>query len=127
MKKLLFSVMLLFAASFVFSQQAQAPAAANEDPAALIQQNEDFFNSFQQRFQNLKAYDSSRASRETLKQMQDMLDRQKKLIEFKMDEISVLERGGKPIPVKDLSQLKELMDRYQQMTVEMANWTNGRK
>jgi len=126
MKKLLFIMMMLLVGSFAFSQAA----TANDDDAdikALLQKNDDFFNDFETKFKNLKAYDSSKASRDTLKQMQDMLDRQKKLIEFKMEEIRVMESGGKSIPVAEFSRLNEMISRYKQMSVELSDWVNKKK
>jgi len=121
MKKLLFIVMMLFVANFAFSDQDE------DEIKALMQKNEDYYQQFQDMFKNLRAYDSSKRSRDTLMQMQSMLDRQKRLVDFKMEEIRVMESGGKTVPIAEFSRLKELMDRYHQMSVEVTNWTNNKK
>jgi len=124
MKKLIFlvmiSVMVLFAVNSVF-----ADPAADDEAKALLQKNEDYFNDFQNKFKTLGEYNQSNQSQENLKMMQTMIDRQKKLIDFKIEEIEVRQRGGKTASVKDFSQLKTLMNRYHQMTSDMATWTNG--
>jgi len=151
MKKLLFIVMMLFAAGFAFSQQNQAPrnasteegvvgvrpspalgqlgvdapqSAEDADIKAMLQKNEDFFNDFQNKFKTLRTYNNTKQDRDNAKLMQTMIDRQKKMIQFKMEEIEILERGGKTVPVSEFSQLKELMDRYHQMSVDLSNWVN---
>jgi len=57
--------------------------------------------------------------------MHAMIDRQKKLIDFKIDEIQVKQKGGKTVPKSEFSKLQTLMDRYAQMNKDLAEWTNG--
>jgi len=124
MKKLIFlvliSVMVLFAVNSVFADPA------DDEAKALLQKNEDYFSDFEAKFKSLGEYNQSNQAQDTLKLMQTMIDRQKKLIDFKIEEIEVKQRGGKTVPVKEFSQLKTLMNRYHQMTTDLNNWTNGK-
>jgi 3'-phosphoadenosine 5'-phosphosulfate sulfotransferase len=125
MKKAIFfvliSVMVLFVVNSVFAEPA------DDEAKALLQKNEDYYNDFQSKFKSLGEYNSSNQAQDTLKLMQTMIERQKKLIDFKIEEIEVKQRGGKTVPVKEFSQLKTLINRYQQMNTDLANWTNGKK
>jgi len=124
MKKVIFvvmiTVMVLFAVNSVFADPT------DDEAKALLQKNEDYFNDFESKFKTLGEYNQSNQAQETRKLMQTMIDRQKKLIDFKMEELEVKRRGNKPISVKELSQLRTLMDRYHQMTTDLNNWTNGK-
>jgi len=124
MKKAVFlvliSVMVLFAANSVFADPT------DDEAKALLQKNEDYFNDFEAKFKSLGEYNQSNQAQDTLKLMQTMIDRQKKLIDFKIEEIEVKQKGGKTVPVKEFSQLKTLMNRYHQMTTDLNNWTNGK-
>ena len=124
MKKVIFSVLIsvivLFAVCPVFADPA------DDEAKVLLQKNQDYFNDFQSKFKSLGEYNQSNQSQETLKLMQTMIDRQKKLIDFKIEEIEVRQKGGKTVPVKEFSQLKTLMNRYHQMTTDLNNWTNGK-
>ena len=124
MKKLIFlvliSVMVLFAVNSVFADPV------DDEAKAMLQKNEDYFSDFEAKFKTLGEYNQSNQAQETLKLMQTMIDRQKKLIDFKIEEIEVRQRGGKTVPVKEFSQLKTLMNRYHQMTTDLNNWTNGK-
>jgi 3'-phosphoadenosine 5'-phosphosulfate sulfotransferase len=123
MKKLIFilmvSVVALFAVNSVFADPAE------DEAKALLQKNEDYFSDFQNKFKALGEYNQSNQAQENLKLMQTMIERQKKLIDFKIEEIEVRQRGGKTVPTKDFSQLKTLMDRYYQMNTDLATWVNG--
>ncbi|MCL1958140.1 MAG: hypothetical protein FWF68_00915 [Spirochaetes bacterium] len=123
MKKLIFivmiSLMVLFTVNSVFADPA------DDEAKALLQKNDDYFNDFQQKFKALGEYNQSNQAQENLKVMQTMIERQKKLIDFKIQEIEVKQRGGKTASVQEFSQLKSLMDRYHQMNTDMANWTNN--
>jgi len=121
MKKLLFIVMMLFVANFAFSDPQ------DDEIKALLQKNEDYFQQFQDVFKNLKAFDSSKRSKDTLKQMQEMLDRQKSLVDYKIEEIKMIESAGRDVPVQEFDQLKELMNRYHRMAVDLSNWINNKK
>jgi len=124
MKKLIFlvliSVMVLFAVNSVFADPV------DDEAKAMLQKNEDYFSDFEAKFKTLGEYNQSNQAQETLKLMQTMIDRQKKLIDFKIEEIEVRQKGGKTVPVKEFSQLKTLMNRYHQMTTDLNNWTNGK-
>ena len=124
MKKLIFlvliSVMVLFAVNSVFADPV------DDEAKARLQKNEDYFNDFEAKFKSLGEYNQSNQAQDTLKLMQTMIDRQKKLIDFKIEEIEVKQRGGKAASVKEFSQLRTLMDRYHQMTTDLNNWTNGK-
>ena len=124
MKKAIFlvliSVMVLFAVNSVFADPV------DDEAKAMLQKNEDYFSDFEAKFKTLGEYNQSNQAQETLKLMQTMIDRQKKLIDFKIEEIEVRQRGGKTVPVKEFSQLKTLMNRYHQMTTDLNNWTNGK-
>jgi hypothetical protein len=123
MKKVLFivmiSVMALFAVNSVFADPA------DDEAKALLQRNQDYFNDFQAKFKSLGEYNTSNQAQENLRLMQTMIERQKKLIDFKIDEIEVKQRGGKTVPNSEFSKLKTLMDRYSQMNKDLAAWTNG--
>jgi len=123
MKKAIFfvliSVMVLFAVTPVFADPA------DDEAKALLQKNQDYFNDFQAKFKSLGEYNQSNQAQETLKLMHAMIDRQKKLIDFKIDEIQVRQQGGKTVPKAEFSKLQTLMDRYAQMNKDLAEWTNG--
>jgi uncharacterized protein Yka (UPF0111/DUF47 family) len=123
MKKVIFlvliSVMVLFAANSVFADPA------DDEAKALLQKNQDYFSDFEAKFKTLGEYNQSNQAQETLKLMQTMIDRQKKLIDFKIEEIEVRQRGGKTVPRSEFSRLQTLMDRYAQMNKDLATWTNG--
>jgi len=152
MKKTIFVVMLLFIASYAFSQQNRAPrnvvdqegitnrqdpalgqlnvdspgASIADDPVIKekLQKNEDFYNEFQNKFKTLTTYNNTKQQRDDFKAMQTMVERQKKLVDFKMEEIQIMERAGKTVPIADFSRLKDLMNRYHTMTVDLNNWVN---
>jgi len=124
MKKLIFlvliSVMVLFTVNSVFADPS------DDEAKTLLQKNEDYFNDFEAKFKSLGEYNQSNQAQDTLKLMQTMIERQKKLIDFKIEEIEVRQRGGKTVPVKEFSQLRTLMNRYHQMNTDLNNWTNGK-
>jgi hypothetical protein len=152
MKKLIFIVMILFTAGFAFSQQN--PTARNvvdqegitnrpspplgqlsvdspgpslaDDPEvkAKLQKNEDYFNEFQDKFKTLRTFNNTKQQRDDFKAMQTLVERQKKLVDYKMEEIQILERAGKTVPIGDFTQLKDLLNRYHSMTVNLNNWVN---
>jgi len=152
MKKVIFVVMLLFIASYAFSQQNRAPrnvvdqeGITNRPDPALgqlnvdspgpsiaddpvirekLQKNEDFYNDFQNKFKTLTAFNNTKQQRDDFKAMQTMVERQKKLVDFKMEEIQIMERAGKTVPLADFTRLKDLMNRYHTMTVDLNNWVN---
>jgi len=123
MKKVIFSVLIsvivLFAVCPVFADPA------DDEAKVLLQKNQDYFNDFQSKFKSLGEYNQSNQSQETLKLMQTMIDRQKKLIDFKIDEIQTRQKGGKTVSNAEFSKLQTLMDRYAQMNKDLAEWTNG--
>jgi len=152
MKKVIFVVMLLFIASYAFSQQNRAPRnvvdqegitnrpspplgqlnvdspgpSVTEDPEikAKLQKNEDYFNEFQAKFTTLKTFNNTKQQRDDFKAMQTLVERQKKLVDYKMEEIQIMERAGKTVPLGDFTQLKDLINRYHSMTVDLNNWVN---
>jgi hypothetical protein len=152
MKKLIFAVMILFAAGFVFGQQNRAPrnvvdqegiinrpepargqlsvespgAPLAEDPEvkAKLQKNEDYFSEFQSKFNTLKTFNNTKQQRDDFKAMQTMIERQKKLVDYKMEEIQIMQRAGKTVPLSDFTQLQDLMNRYHTMVVDLNNWVN---
>jgi len=123
MKKVLFIVMISVVALFAVNSVFADPA--DDEAKALLQRNQDYFNDFQSKFKSLGEYNSSNQAQENLRLMQTMIERQKKLIDFKIDEIEVRQRGGKTVSNAEFSKLKTLMDRYSQMNKDLATWTNG--
>jgi len=123
MKKVLFIVMISVIALFAVNSVFADPA--DDEAKALLQKNQDYFNDFQSKFKSLGEYNSSNQAQENLRLMQTMIERQKKLIDFKIDEIEVKQRGGKTVPRSEFSRLQTLMDRYAQMNKDLATWTNG--
>jgi len=152
MKKLIFAVMILFAAGLAFSQQNRTPrnvvdqegitnrpspalgqlsvdspgSTLSDDPEikAKLQKNEDYFNDFQTKYNTLKTFNNTKQQRDDFKAMQTMIERQKKMVDFKMEEIQILERAGKTVPLSEFTQLKDLMNRYHIMVVDLNNWVN---
>jgi len=152
MKKLIFAVMIFFAAGLAFSQQNRTPrnvvdqegitnrpspalgqlsvdspgAAIADDPEikAKLQKNEDYFNDFQTKYNTLKTFNNTKQQRDDFKAMQTMIDRQKKLVDYKMEEIQILERSGKTVPLSEFTLLKDYMNRYHIMVVDLNNWVN---
>jgi len=153
MKKFIFISIMLLAAGFAFSQQnttartvaeqegikAQLPdpatgqvpvdnpgtvSADDAEIKAMLQKNEDFYNSFQDKFKTLKTYNATKQQKDELKVMQAMIDRQKRLVDLKMEEIQIMERANKTISLGEFTQLKDLMNRYHSMTVDLNNWVN---
>jgi len=121
MKKLIFIIIMLVVASSVYSQSIE------DEAKSIVDKGEEAFQEFQQKFQTLKAYDTSKQTKDALKQMVDMINRYKKLVEDKIIEIEGIERTGKPVPKAEFDSLKRLMDRYHEMTVNLANWINTKK
>ncbi|WP_461247205.1 hypothetical protein, partial [Treponema sp. R6D11] len=76
---------------------------------------------------SLGEYNSSVQNQDNIKLMQTMIDRQKKLIDFKLEEMEVKRRGNKQVTTQEFSQLRTLMDRYHQMNKDMADWTGNGK
>ncbi|GBU28395.1 hypothetical protein R84B8_01953 [Treponema sp. R8-4-B8] len=125
MKKLIFIVMMLVAVNFVFSDPADD--AIDSEAKSIVQQNEDFYQEFQQKYKTLKAYDTSKQSKDALKQMQEMIARYKRLVDAKIEEIDGIEKTGRTVPVAEFDQLRSLIARYHQMTLDLANWINTKK
>jgi len=121
MKKIFFIVMVLFVANFAFSD------TEDEDIKALLQKDEDYYKEFEETFKNLQDFDSSKRAKDTLKQLQDMVDRQKKLVDMKIEEIQMIEKAGRYVTLTEFNQLRDLMNRYHQMTVNLNNWVNNKK
>jgi len=149
MKKIIFVVMMLFAAGFAFSQartvvdqegirplrpdvgvgqsRVDSPGATvAEDPEIQekLKKNEDYYNEFQDKFKTLRTFNNTKQQRDDFKAMQALVDRQKRLVDFKMEEIQIMERAGKTVPMSDFTQLKDFMNRYHQMTIDLNNWVN---
>ena len=120
MKKIVFFVVLLFAATALFSDPLI------DDAKSILAKSEECYQEFQLKYKALKNYDTSKQAKESLKQMVDMINRYKKLVEDKFVEIEGIERTGNPVPAAEFDQLKNLIDRYHEMTVSLANWINKR-
>jgi len=155
MKKIIFAVMLLFAVGFVFGQQNKAHrdvvneegitnrpspplgqltvdspgASIGEDPEIMekLRKNEDFFNDFQTKFKTLKTFNNTKQQRDDFKAMQTLIERQKKLVDYKMEEIQIMERAGKTVPQGEFTQLADLINRYHTMVVDLNNWVSKSK
>jgi len=121
MKKLLLIIMVLFVSGFAFCDPL------DDDAKSILEKSEQYYQEFQQKYKTLKAYDTSKQAKESLKQMVDMINRYKKLVEDKIVEIDSMEKAGKTVPAVEFDQLKNLIDRYHSMTVDLANWINARK
>jgi len=121
MKKLIFIVMVLFVANFVFCDPV------DDNAQSILDKSEQYYKEFQEKYKTLKAYDTSQQAKESLNQMTDMINRYKKLVDDKIVEIDSIEKTGKTVPVAEFDQLKSLIDRYHQMTVDLAGWINKRK
>jgi len=121
MKKFIFIVMVLFVSSFAFCDPI------DDDAKSILEKSEQYYQEFLQKYKTLKAYDTSKQAKESLKQMTDMINRYKKLVEDKIVEIDSIEKSGKPVPATEFDQLKNFIDRYHEMTVSLANWINTRK
>jgi len=121
MKKIIFIVMMLIAANSVFSDPIE------DEVRSILQQNDQFYQEFQQKYKTLRAYDTSKQSKDALKQMQAMIERYKNLVDAKIEEIESIERTGRIVPVSEFDQLRILIGRYHEMSVNLANWINTRK
>jgi len=121
MKKLIFIIMMLVVTNFVYSDPIDDTAKS------IVDKGEEAYQEFQQKYQSLKAYDTSKQTKDALKQMVDMINRYKKLVEDKIVEIEGIERTGRAVPKAEFDQLKSLIDRYHEMTVNLANWINTKK
>ena len=119
MKKVIFITVLLFATTYLFSDQL-------DDAKSILEKSEMVYKEFQQRYVTLKNYDTSKRAKESLKEMVDMINRYKKLVEDKIIEIDDIEKSGRNVPTAEFDQLKNLIDRYHEMTVNLANWINKR-
>jgi len=117
MKKVIFIAVLLFATNSLFSDQL-------DDIKTILERSEQVYQEFQVKYITLKNYDTSKRAKESLKEMVDMINRYKKLVEDKITEIDTIEKSGKNVPVAEFDQLKSLIDRYHEMTVNLANWIN---
>lgn len=152
MKKVMLVLMLLFIASYAFSQQDRTPRNVvdqegitnrpspplgqlsvdspglpiSEDPEIKekLQKNEDYFLEFQNKFKTLTTFNNTKQQRDDFKAMQTMVERQKKLVDYKMEEMQILQRAGKTVPLSDFTQLQDLINRYHVMTVDLNNWVN---
>jgi hypothetical protein len=120
MKKIVFFVVILFAATALFSDPI------DDEAKTILAKSEEVYQEFQTKYKTLKNYDTGKQSKEALKQMVDMINRYKKLVEDKFVEIDGLEKTGKPVPATEFDQLKNLIERYHEMTVNLANWINKR-
>ncbi|WP_461247204.1 hypothetical protein [Treponema sp. R6D11] len=120
MKKVVFVVMMLFIAGFAYSDPV-------DDAKSVLEKSNDLYKQFQDKYTTLKAYDTTKRSQDALKQLVDMISRYKKLVEDKVEEIESIERANKVVPVLEFDQLKELINRYHQMTVDLDNWINPKK
>jgi len=120
MKKIVFFVVILFATTALFSDPV------DDDAKSILAKSEEVYLEFQAKYKTLKNYDTGKQSKEALKQLVDMINRYKKLVEDKFVEIEGLEKTGKPVPAVEFDQLKNLIDRYHEMTVNLANWINKR-
>jgi hypothetical protein len=120
MKKFVFIVVMLFATTALFCDSIE------DDAKSILARSEEVYQEFQQKYKTLKNYDTSKQSKESLKQMVDMINRYKKLVEDKFVEIEGMEKTGKPVPAVEFDQLKNLIDRYHEMTLNLANWINKR-
>jgi len=59
--------------------------------------------------------------------MQILVERQKRLVDYKLEEIQIMERANKTVPISEFTQLKDLMNRYHNMVVDLNNWVNKTK
>jgi len=121
MKKFIFIAMVLFVSGFAFCDPV------DDEAQSILEKSEQYYQDFQQKYKTLKAYDTSKQAKDNLKQMVDMINRYKKLVDDKIVEIDSIEKTGKPVPASQFDQLKSLIDRYHEMTVDLANWINTRK
>jgi len=121
MKRLIFIVIMFVVANSLYSQSIE------DEAKSIIDNGEEFYQEFQKKFQTLKTYDTSKQTKDALKQMVEMINRYKKLVEDKIEEIEGIERTGRPVPKKDFDQLKSLIDRYHEMTINLGNWINTKK
>jgi Tfp pilus assembly protein PilO len=117
MKKVIFIAVLLFATHSLFSDQL-------DDVKSILEKSEQVYQDFQVKFISLKNYDTSKRAKDSLKEMVDMINRYKKLVEDKFVEIDSIEKAGNPVPAAEFDQLKNLIDKYHEMTVALANWIN---
>jgi len=126
MKKFIFIVIMLVATASLFGETGD-PNDPLELAKTILAKSEEFYQDFQQKYSALRNYDRSKRSKEKLKEMVDMINRYKRLVEEKIVEIEGIEKTGKPVPVAEFDQLKGLIDRYHAMTVDLANWINTNK
>jgi hypothetical protein len=119
-KKIIFIVVMLFAATCLFSDPMI------DDAKSLLEKSELVYQDFQVKYKTLKNYDTTKRSKDALKELVDMINRYKKLVEDKFVEIDGMEKTGKPVPANEFDQLKSLIERYHEMTVNLANWINTR-
>jgi Tfp pilus assembly protein PilO len=115
MKKIIFILVLLFAAASLFSDPM-------DEAKSILVKSEEYYQDFQQKYKILKNFDTSKRAKDSLKEMVDMINRYKKLVEDKIIEIDAIEKTGKDVPASEFDQLKNLIDRYHEMTVNLANW-----
>jgi hypothetical protein len=120
MKKVIFIVVLLFATTSLFSDPI------TDEAKTILEKSEAYYQDFQLKYKTLKNYDTSKQAKESLRQMVEMINRYKKLVEDKFIEIEGLEKAGNPVPAQEFDQLKNLIDKYHEMTVSLANWINKR-
>jgi len=155
MKKFIFIFMMLLAASVAFSQQTRARDVVNEEGIrtprtdlgvgqskvdspgavpgeddeikAMLQKNQDYFQDFQDKFKTLKTFNNTKQQRDQFKAMQLLVDRQKRLVDYKMEEIQIMERANISVPIGEWTHLKDLINRYHVMVVDLNNWVNKAK
>jgi len=156
MKKFTFIFMMLFAVGFAFSQQSRttrdvageegiktprtdlgvgqskvdSPGALpgeDDEIKAMLQKNQDYFQDFQDKFKTLKTFNNTKQQRDEFKAMQTLVERQKRLVDYKMEEIQIMERANISVPLGEFTKLKDLMNRYHTMVVDLNNWVNKTK
>jgi len=156
MKKFIFISMMLFAVGFAFSQQnptartvtgeegirtprtdlgvgqskVDSPGAVpseDDEIKAMLQKNMDYYQDFQDQFKTLKTFNNTKQQRDQFKAMQILVERQKRLVDYKLEEIQIMERANKTVPIGEFTQLKDLMNRYHNMVVDLNNWVNKTK
>jgi len=123
MKKIIFIVIMLFVSNSI----SVYSDPIDDEAKSIVDKGEEYYQEFQQKYQTLKAYDTSKQTKDALKQMVEMINRYKKLVEDKIEEIEGIERTGRHVPKTEFDSLKRLIDRYHEMTVNLANWINTKK
>jgi len=119
MKKLIFIVIMLFAAVYLFSDTM-------DDAKSILEKGDEYYQDFQQKYKTLTEYDASLQAKDTLKQVVEMINRYKKLVDEKFIEIDGLEKTGRGVPRAEFDQLKILIGRYHEMTADLAQWLNSK-